>query len=1158
MKHVDFVHLHVHTSYSLLDGACRVRELTDLAAKMRFPALAVTDHGAMFGVIDFYQSALRSGIKPIIGQEFYVAPGSRTERQPDGYGEVAYHVVLLARDLAGYQNLLKLSSESFQSGFYYKPRIDREILEQNHEGLIALSACLKGEVARRFLKGNEGEAVEAAAWYRDVFQDSYYLEIQHNGLEEQARANAGLAKIGTDLGVPLVATNDVHYLRRDDQRMHDVLLCIQTGKTVNDEDRMRMDAQELYLKSAEEMASHFREFPEALTNTLEVAERCNLEIPLGKTHLPHFPVPDDMTPQACLVREVREGFERRMESILSALAEDEREMVHTKYKTRLAKELETITEMGFAGYFLIVWDFIRYARDQGIPVGPGRGSAAGSLASYSLGITDINPIEYGLLFERFLNPERISLPDIDIDFCMDRRDEVLKYVSGKYGEDRVAQIITFGTMAARGAIRDVGRALDMNYAEVDRIAKMVPDIIGITLSKALEQEPQLREMMKKDKRVAELIELAQKIEGLQRHASTHAAGVVISDRPLNEYVPLFKGSKGEEVLTQYAMGDLEKVGLVKFDFLGLRTLTLLDNALTLANRRLEREGRPAISQEGLPLDDRTTYELLSRGDTDGVFQLESSGMKDLLVKMKPGSFEELIALVALYRPGPLGSGMVTDFINRKQGRQEITYDLPQLKGILEETYGVIVYQEQVIQIASEIAGYSLGEADLLRRAMGKKKPEEMERQLERFMDGAKKRDIPQAKAKKIFDTVVYFAGYGFNKSHSAAYALISYRTAYLKAHFPEEFMAALLTSEMDNSDKVTGHIGVCKEMGIKPLPPDINESEIPFSVVEGGIRFGLGAVKNVGLAALDEILRQRESEGAPFHSLEDFCARVDLRKVNRRVIESLIKSGAFDGFGGHRAQNLAALDGAIERGQKVQKDRANGQISMFDSAMEADPSHLLPEVEPWSEHLRLSYEKDSLGFYISGHPLDKYRADLDRYITTDLGKLGELAEGQEVRVAGIKQSVKEISTKKGDRMAFLTLEDLHGNAELVIFSDVFKESTAILASDQPILVKGVVDSNGEKPKIKVQEIDLLEEYRKKVTEVVQINLSTLGLSRDDLDVLRSILLRHRGDCRVKIRLTIPTKSETIIRVGDDLRVDTSEEMVNEVEGRFGHGSVTFA
>ena len=1155
VKRVNFVHLHVHTSYSLLDGACRISDLTEQAARMRFPALAITDHGGMFGVVDFYQSALSAGIKPIIGSEFYVAPGDRTEKQADKNGEVAYHVVLLARNMDGYHNLLKLSSVAYREGFYYKPRIDREILEKHSSGLIVLSACLKGEVARRVVKGRESEAVETAAWYRDVFQDSYYLEIQQNGLEEQKMANARMARISRDMGIPLVATNDVHYLNRDDQRMHEVLLCIQTGKTINDEDRMRMDAHELYLKSAEEMSVLFQDYPEALSNTLEIAERCNLEIPLNQTQLPRFPIPDDRTPQSYLAERVRSGFEKRMEHILPAVPEDERETVLERYQTRLGKELETITAMGFSGYFLIVWDFIRFAREEGIPVGPGRGSAAGSLAAYSLGITDIDPIPYGLLFERFLNPERISMPDIDVDFCMDRRDEVIKYVSRKYGEDKVAQIITFGTMAARGAIRDVGRALDMSYAEVDRIAKLIPEILGITLVDAIKKEPQLKDLMKKDKRVADLLELAQKIEGLHRHASTHAAGVVISEGRLDEQVPLYRGTKGE-VITQFAMGALEKIGLVKFDFLGLRTLTLLSNALALVNRRLEKDGKKLLVLEELSLKDRMTYELLSSGNTDGVFQLESSGMRDLLVKMKPSSFEDLIALVALYRPGPLGSGMVTDFINRKQGRQDIFYELPQLKQILEETYGVIVYQEQVMQIASELAGYSLGEADILRRAMGKKDQEEMESQGTRFLEGCKQKGVPADSARKIFDTMEYFAGYGFNKSHSAAYALISFSTAFLKAHYPEEFMAALLTSEMDNSDKVTQHISVCKDMGINLLPPDINESEAPFNVVEGGIRFGLGAVKNVGMAALEEILRQRDDAGE-FWSLEDFCSRVDLRKVNRRVVESLIKSGAFDGFTGDRAQNLAALDIAMERGQKIQKDRANGQISMFDRQMGIENTEPLPEVEPWSEHRRLAYEKESLGFFITGHPLDKHRRELERYATVDLGRLGELSDGQEVKVAGIKQSLKEINTKKGDRMAFLTLEDLHGSVELIIFSDVFKEAAAAISSDDPILVEGVVDSNGDKPKVKVHRLELLENYRKKVTSVVQINLTTLGLTNEDLGLLRSILQKHTGDCRVKLRLTIPTKAEAVIWTEDSLRVGASDEMVQEVENRFGSGTVTF-
>ena len=963
MKHADFVHLHLHTSYSLLDGACRVSDLTRYAADLKFPALAITDHGAMFGVIDFYKSARAAGIKPIIGQEFYVAPESRHDRKLDEFGQSAYHLVLLARNSEGYSNLIKLSSISYIEGFYRKPRIDKEILADHSEGLLALSACLKGEVAYLLNRGDYEGAKKTAVWYQELFGENYFLEIQHNGMPEQDKANEGMLKLSEDTGIGLVATNDIHYLRREDTRMHDLLLCIQTGKTVNDEDRMRMDAHELYLKSAEEMELQFREYPDALSNTLVIAERCNLEIPLGETHLPRFPIPEGMTEESFLYSQVRDGFDKRMELILENSPEDQREELLEKYQARMGTELEVITKMGFPGYFLIVWDFIRFAKEQGIPVGPGRGSAAGSLVAYSLGITDIDPIRYGLLFERFLNPERISLPDIDVDFCMERRDEVIRYVANKYGEDRVAQIITFGTMAARGAIRDVGRALDMSYAEVDRIAKLVPEILGIKLPDAIEQEPQLKEAMKKDKKVADLLELAQKMEGLHRHASTHAAGVVISDLPLSSHVPLYRNIKDDSILTQFAMKELENIGLVKFDFLGLRTLTLLSNALKLANRKRSDLGEEPVEMERLDLLDQKTYELLSTGDTDGVFQLESSGMRDLLIKMKPGSFEDLIALVALYRPGPLGSGMVTDFINRKQGRQKIAYDTRELEEILSETYGVIVYQEQVMQIASELAGYSMGEADNLRRAMGKKLPEEMEKQRVRFLEGSKKSGIPDKKAAGIFDNLAFFAGYGFNKSHSAAYALIAFQTAYLKAHYPLEFMAALLTSEMDNSDKVTQHIGVCKDMGVLLLPPDINQSEISFTVEDDGIRFGLGAVKNVGIAALEEILGQRGND-EPFKTVNEFCSRVDLRKVNRRVIESLIKSGAFDCCGDNRSQLLAAVDQAMERGQKAQRDRDSGQITMFEGALASETEDSIPDVEVWSEQQRLAFEKESLGFLL--------------------------------------------------------------------------------------------------------------------------------------------------------------------------------------------------
>ncbi len=1157
MKHANFVHLHVHTSYSLLDGANRIDDLTKYAAKLRFPALAITDHGAMFGAVDFYKSARAAGIKPIIGQEFYVAPESRHDRKLDDSGKGSYHLVLLARDLTGYHNLIKLSSISYLEGFYRRPRIDKEILATHSEGLVAMSACLQGEVAYRLVHGDREGARKVASWYKELFGENYYLEVQHNGMEEQEKANAGMLELSKELEIGLVATNDVHYLKREDTRMHDVLLCIQTGKTVHDEDRMRMDASELYLKSAEEMELAFRDFPGAVENTLAIAERCNVEIPMGSFHLPRFPIPEDMTEESYLSSEVRAGFDKRMEPILARTPEEQREETLQRYQERLGSELETIIDMGFPGYFLIVWDFIKYAREQGIPVGPGRGSAAGSLVAYALEITDIDPIRYGLLFERFLNPERISMPDIDVDFCMEERDKVIQYVSEKYGEDRVAQIITFGTMAARGAIRDVGRALDLSYAEVDRIAKMVPEVLGIKLPKAIEKEPQLKDAMKRDKKIADLLELAQKMEGLHRHASTHAAGVVISDLPLTEHAPLYRHVKDNSIMTQYAMKELEAVGLVKFDFLGLRTLTLLRNAVELANRKREKEGLAPLESELIELVDVKTYELLASGDTDGVFQLESSGMKDLLTKMKPGSFEDLIALVALYRPGPLGTGMVTDFINRKHGRQEIVYDVPELKDILSETYGVIVYQEQVMQIASSLAGYSMGEADNLRRAMGKKLPEEMEKQRDRFLEGAKIKKIPDRKAGPIFDNLAYFAGYGFNKSHSAAYALIAYQTAYLKAHYPAEFMAALLTSEMDNSDKVTQHIGVCKEMGLDLLAPDINLSSIPFTVEDVGIRFGLGAVKNVGNAALEEILARRK-EGKEFTSVDDLCSSVDLRKVNRRVVESLIKSGAFDAFAGHRAQQLASLDHAIERGQKAQRDRDSGQVSLFGGgAMSSGVEDSLPEVEPWPEHQRLGFERESLGFYITGHPLEKFRKELELYVTVDLGHLSELSEGQEVKVVGMKQTMREISTKRGDRMAFLTLEDLAGSAEVIVFSDPFAEAGPILGSEGPFIVQGTVDANGDKPKIKAVKVELLEDYRQRVTSMIQINLTSIGLTAEDLGKLKEILGRHHGECRVRLRLTIPTKAEAVIDFSDQFKVNSSEEMLNEVEGIFGQSTVTF-
>ncbi|MBI4715232.1 MAG: DNA polymerase III subunit alpha, partial [Nitrospirae bacterium] len=856
-------------------------------------------------------------------------------------------------------------------GFYYRPRIDKELLRQYSEGLIGLSACLKGEIPYRLMEGNEAAAEKAAHEYLEIFgRGNFYIELQENKIDVQGKVNRGLRALARKLDIPVVATADAHYLRREDAKAHDVLLCIQTGKTVQDDQRLRFSTDEFYIKSPEEMAREFAEIPEAVRETRAIAERCNVDLHLGKTHLPHYDVPSGHTRETFLEETARKGLAERLQG--GAKLKFSKDV----YEERLREELRIISEMGYAGYFLIVWDFIHFARTNGIPVGPGRGSAAGSLVAYCLRITDLDPLTYGLLFERFLNPERVSLPDIDIDFCMDRRDRVIEYVNQKYGSDHVAQIITFGTMAARGVIRDVGRGLNIPYAEVDRVAKLVPATLNIKLEEALRVEPKLKEMMATQPKIQEMMDYAMSLEGLTRHASTHAAGVVISRDPITDHVPLYRGTKGE-VVTQYAKDEVEKIGLVKFDFLGLRNLTVIDRAVKLINKRSE----TPFQIETIPLDDPETYALLGTGNASGIFQLESSGMRDILVKSKPDCFEDLIALLALYRPGPIGSGMVDDYIKRRRGNTPITYEVPQLEEILRETYGVILYQEQVMKIANVLAGFSLGDADLLRRAMGKKKPEEMEKLKKRFIDGARERKINEKKAEKIFGLIEFFAGYGFNKSHSATYALISYQTAYLKAHDPVEYMTAMLTCEMDNQDKVVGHIRECREMGIPILPPDINESDRDFTVVSGGrtpgIRFGLAAIKNVGAAAVDSVIEIRTQDG-PFTSVFDFCRRVDLRKVNRKTLEFLIRSGAFDSLGGgNRARLMDGLDMAVEFGAASQRERH--QVSLFDLNGGQDQEAMTPglrEVPEWEDHLKLRYEKEAIGFFITGHPLARYEREL--------------------------------------------------------------------------------------------------------------------------------------------------------------------------------------
>lgn len=1170
MPHSDFVHLHLHTEYSLLDGANSLDALIKKAVSLRMPAIAVTDHGNLFAALDFYLKASKAGIKPIIGCEMYLAPVSRFEKTGSAgqHDENFYHLVLLARDKQGYKNLVKLVTRGFLEGFYYKPRIDKELLKQFSQGLIGMSACLSGEIPRLLLQERYEDAKKAALEYREILgAGNFYFELQDNGIPEQERANRELIRLSHETGIPLVATNDCHYLNMEDHKSHDALLCIQTGKTVREENRMRFSSETFYVKTPEEMKKSFSHVPEAIANTIAIAERCNVELDLGKYHLPHFPVPEGSTRESYMANLARKGLEERFNEIESVRGKGSFD--RAVYTGRLESEIAMLHKMGFAGYFLIVWDFIRYAKERGIPVGPGRGSAAGSLVAYSLRITDLDPLPYNLLFERFLNPERISMPDIDVDFCMDRRDEVLKYVTEKYGQDHVTQIITYGTMMAKGVIRDVGRVLDIPYSEVDKVAKLVPNTLNITLEEALKQEPKFRELMK-DPRMAELIEIARSLEGQVRHASKHAAGVVISQEPLTEYLPLFKTPK-DEVTTQFDMKGVEKIGLVKFDFLGLRTLTVIDKAVTHINERLAHAPLAAAEQfsvSRIPLDDGKTYALLSRGETAGVFQLESSGMRDIVIKMKPQCFEDLIALVALYRPGPLQSGMVDDFIKRKKGATKITYELPQLEPILKDTYGVIVYQEQVMQIARTLAGYSLGGADLLRRAMGKKDPEVMAKEKVPFLEGAKKQGIDQKKAEKIFDLVAKFAEYGFNKSHSAAYALISYQTAYLKAHCPVEYMAALLTSEVQDTDKVVKYIYEARQMGINILPPDVNDSMWDFTVVEahdrdsvepgstiGSVRFGLAAVKNVGVSAIEAIIEARGSKGR-FTSLVDFCKKVDQRRVNRRVIEALVKCGAFDFTGARRAQMMDGLDMIIDQGGRHQEQEAIGQFSIFDS-LESHGEPSLPDVAEWKEGLLLAYEKESVGFYLSGHPLAAYQADISRYTTATVETLDSVQDGKDVTICGIIADMKiKITKKSQEKMAILNLEDLSGPVEVVVFPDLYKTAQHLLLTDTPLIVAGQLDKSEQGNKIKAVRLHLLTELKKKAASRMDIRFTATGLTQDDLLKIKEILLRYRGNIPVYLRLQNPSRADSLISVGREIRVHPSDQLITEIESVLGSGAVS--
>jgi DNA polymerase-3 subunit alpha len=1154
MEPSKFVHLHVHTQYSLLDGAIRIGDLVKKAVEFGMPAVALTDHGNMFGAIEFYLKCQSAGIKPLIGCEVYLAPGSRFVKESKGIGDAAHHLILLCQNLEGYRNLSRLVSLGHKEGFYYRPRIDKEILRQHSSGLIALSACLKGEVAWLCQGDRMEDASAVAADFAEMFPGRYYLELQENTLPEQVKANRGLVQISRELGLPLVATNDCHYLNRVDSKPHEVLLCIQTGKTMEDPNRMSFSADEFYFKSPNEMAAAFPDHPEALTNTLLIAEQCDLSFDFKTYHFPRYESTDGRSLEDELTRQSEEGLRSRLTKIRRNRPELSDEDAQGYWK-RLEIELECIIKMGFPGYFLIVADFINWAKEQGIPVGPGRGSAAGSLVAYALRITDLDPIPYNLLFERFLNPERISMPDIDVDFCQNRREEVIQYVTEKYGRDKVCQIITFGTMAAKGAIRDVGRALNYSYGEVDKIAKLVPNILNIQLADALKKEPKLREMSAADPRIKTLLDTALCLEGLTRHASTHAAGVVVAPEALEEFCPVYMDQKNNSITTQYSMKYVEKIGLVKFDFLGLKNLTVIDNAVKI----IRSEKNPEFEISELQDDDPVTYQLLQSGATTGVFQLESTGMKELLVKLKPSCFEDIIAVCALYRPGPLGSGMVDDFIERKHGRKAVVYDLPQLQPILKDTYGVIVYQEQVMQIARTLAGYSLGGADLLRRAMGKKDPAEMAKQRDIFLAGAKDGGIDPKKAEAIFDLMAMFAEYGFNKSHSAAYALIAYHTAYLKAHFPVEFMTALLTEDMDSSDKVTKSISECRGMGIQVLPPDINASERSFAVRETSIRFGLGAVKNVGVGAVEAILEAR-TEG-DFKDLFSFCSRVDLRRVNRRVVESLIKCGAFDSTGAKRAPLVAALEGAMELGQRLQKERSSNQASLFAEAevvlTAGNGVGTLPEIPEWREKELLAFEKEALGFYITGHPLDRYGDDVRRFSTVTTATISERSDKTEVRLCGIVSSLSEKITKKGDRMAFALIEDQMGSVELMVFPDVYGKCSPFLKTDDPLLVTGILEVGEESCKIRATDVSPLGALKETHSRRVNFVLDAAKASRAQLQSLKDIIGRHPGECPSRLQIVIPDTCRTTLRLPSSFSVRPSDDLSLEAEGLFGYNVTVF-
>ena len=1146
-----FVHLHTHTEYSLLDGAGRIVDLLDRCKDLGMDSLAITDHGVMYGVVDFYKEAKVRGIKPIIGCEVYIAPRSMTDKQSNTDSNYA-HLVLIAENRKGYLNLVKLVSMGFIEGFYYKPRIDYDVLSKYSDGLICLSACLAGDIPRLLLAGQQKQARDLALRLKKIFgENNFYLELQDHGLEEQPRLNELIVDLSYETGIPLIATNDVHYVDKEDAEAHDVLICIQTGKTVEDENRMRFNSQEFYLKSPEEMRSIFSLYPEAIENTVAIAKRCNVDFDFDTLHLPKYEVPQGYTSSGYLRYLAGEGIKKKYDAPTEQIQE------------RLEYELNTIENMGYVDYFLIVWDFIKFAKDNGIMVGPGRGSAAGSLVAYALDITQIDPLKYNLLFERFLNPERISMPDIDIDFCFERRQEVIDYVVKKYGDDRVAQIITFGTMAARAAIRDVGRALNLSYQDVDKIAKAIPLELGMTIDRALEVNGELRDLYNSEPQIKKLVDTSRSLEGLSRHASTHAAGVVISKDPITCHAPLQKND--DIITTQFSMGVLEQLGLLKMDFLGLRTLTVIRDAIELVKQNKGID----IDIHNIPLDVPEVYQMLSRADTDGVFQLESAGMRQFLKELKPDNFEDIIAGISLYRPGPMDQ--IPRYIDNKNHPDSIRYTDPSLEGILKVTYGCMVYQEQVMQIVRELAGYSLGRSDIVRRAMSKKKTDVMEMERRNFiygleddkgnmvLPGALRNGVDKKRANMIFDEMMEFAKYAFNKSHAAAYALIAYQTAWLKYHYPVEFMAALMTSVMDNSSKVAGYIQYCRKRGIEILPPDVNESHTKFSVVGDRIRFGMAAVKNVGLQAIVGIIRAREDKGN-FTSLLDFCRKVDPGSINKRLLESLIKCGAFDSLGAYRSQLMAVYEKVLDGVVQDRKKNVDGQISLFEQTLvkEEQPMDfdILPNIKEFPKDILLKMEKEIVGVYISGHPLSEYKEILEGLTTTldlqpddfegDTSTSGiKFRDGTRVMVGGIITEHKRKTTRNNNMMAFITLEDLYGTIEIIVFPTIYKRYAQLLDIDRTVIIKGKLSlKEEEEPKILCDEVALLSSSVNK-----KLYLKIANNSKVDIGLqLSPVLRKFQGDTPVILYFEDSRKRSLADR---DLWIKEDEKLISELTELLG-------